>query len=135
MLGLGYPGGPRIDAAAKAGNPKAIRFPRSFLDGDTYDFSFSGVKTAVLYYLRDNGIPGTEQGMADLCASFQDAVVDVLVEKTVRAARAVGPRNTIAAASRRFTAQVALADSQANGSGCSFLPEYCMDNGDDCAVG
>jgi N6-L-threonylcarbamoyladenine synthase len=87
MLKLGYPGGPVIDALAKKGNREAIRFPRSFLGDESFDFSFSGIKTAVLYHVRDNGLPSTEQGMADLCASFQEAVVDVLSGKTIRAAR------------------------------------------------
>ena len=133
MLGLGYPGGPRIDAMAKRGNPQAIRFPRSYLNNDTYDFSFSGVKTAVLYHLRDNGLPATEQGMADLCASFQDAVVDVLVEKTVRAARSTGVRDiTIAggvSANSRLRSRLGDACRE-HGFRFSYPSlEYCMDNG------
>lgn len=89
FLGIGYPGGPIIDEMSKKGNPKAIDFPRSMLDGG-YDFSFSGLKTAVVNYVRKAG--GTENlfsggtRRADLVASFQQAVVDVLVEKTIRAA-------------------------------------------------
>jgi N6-L-threonylcarbamoyladenine synthase len=92
MLGLGYPGGPVIDRLAKGGNPEAIRFPRSLLEGS--DFSFSGIKTAVLYYLRRSGIVAEageppvldEKALADVCASFQMAVVDVLVLKAIAAA-------------------------------------------------
>jgi N6-L-threonylcarbamoyladenine synthase len=80
LLKLGYPGGPEIDRLAKAGNPSAIAFPRSMLE--SYAFSFSGLKTAVLYFLRKT----TSYRLEDVCASFQEAVVDVLVNKTLRAA-------------------------------------------------
>ena len=101
MLGLGFPGGPVIDRRAKNGDGAFVRFPRSLADAPGYDFSFSGVKTAVLYYLRDHGMLDSATGMAraeervidDLCASFQAAVVEILVEKTFRAARASGVRH------------------------------------------
>ncbi len=82
LLNLGYPGGPIIDRLARKGNAAAVRFPRPHMRG-TWDFSFSGLKTAVLYYLRGNK---TRASVPDICASFQCAVVDVLVEKTLRAA-------------------------------------------------
>lgn len=82
LLGLGYPGGPEIEKQAEHGNPTAIEFPRSMLHDASYNFSFSGLKTAVLYFLRKNPQPR----VADVCASFQEAVVDVLVGKTLRAA-------------------------------------------------
>jgi N6-L-threonylcarbamoyladenine synthase len=83
LLGLGYPGGPEIDRRAKAGNPRAINFPRAYLP-DSFDFSFSGLKTAVRLALRnDSGRPGP--GVEDVAASFQAALVDVLVRKTERA--------------------------------------------------
>ncbi|MDP4228888.1 MAG: tRNA (adenosine(37)-N6)-threonylcarbamoyltransferase complex transferase subunit TsaD [Bacteroidota bacterium] len=86
MLGMGYPAGPVIDRAAKSGDPTFVKFPRSMMNDETFDFSFSGIKTSVLYYLRDNpGILSTRS--ADIAASFQQAVVDVLVGKTIRAAR------------------------------------------------
>ncbi len=86
LLGLGYPGGPEIEKRAEQGNPAAIAFPRSMLDDPTYNFSFSGLKTAVLYYLRKHQSPITShQSLADICASFQEAVVDVLVGKMMRA--------------------------------------------------
>ncbi len=84
-LGLGYPGGPAIDEAAVLGDPEAIRFPRAMLDG-SLDFSFSGLKTAVVNYVRKH----PDVSSADVAASFQAAVVDVLVEKARRAAREVG---------------------------------------------
>jgi N6-L-threonylcarbamoyladenine synthase len=98
MLGLPYPGGPEIEKAALAGNPQAFAFPRSMMKEPGFDFSFSGLKTAVLYTLSernpDTGTPLPGE-LADLCASFQQAVIDVLVTKTLRAARHAG-RRTIA---------------------------------------
>jgi N6-L-threonylcarbamoyladenine synthase len=82
LLGLGYPGGPEIEKQAARGNPAAIEFPRSMLNDPTYNFSFSGLKTAVLYFLRKN----PQYRVEDICASFQEAVVDVLVGKMIRAA-------------------------------------------------
>jgi N6-L-threonylcarbamoyladenine synthase len=92
MLGLGYPGGPAIDRRARLGNPAAIDFPRSYLHDHPFSFSFSGVKTAVLYRLRNLGVrPGDEASLPektvnDICASFQRSVIDVLITKTFRAA-------------------------------------------------
>jgi N6-L-threonylcarbamoyladenine synthase len=85
VLGLGYPGGPAIEAAAAAGDRAAIAFPRGLRD-EGYDFSFSGVKTSVVTYLRNHPDAAT----ADVAASFQEAVVDVLVAKTRRAAAETG---------------------------------------------
>jgi N6-L-threonylcarbamoyladenine synthase len=85
FLGLGYPGGPAIDRLAREGDPEAIRFPRP-MRTDGHDFSFSGLKTAVVQYVRKN--PQSE--VADIAASFQAAIVDVLVDKLVAAARETG---------------------------------------------
>ena len=87
-LGLGYPGGPAIDRLAVTGDKEAIRFPRPMLGDSTYDFSFSGLKTAVVNHVRNQ----PEAGTADVAASFQEAVVDVLVTKTIAAAREVGAK-------------------------------------------
>ena len=86
-VGLGYPGGPKIDKLAKEGNKDAIVFPRAKVDGSPYDFSFSGVKSAVLNYINHAQMTGEEVNRADLAASFQKAVVDVLVEHTMLAAK------------------------------------------------
>ncbi|MFP3852657.1 MAG: tRNA (adenosine(37)-N6)-threonylcarbamoyltransferase complex transferase subunit TsaD [Anaerolineales bacterium] len=94
LLGLGYPGGPAVQEAAREGDPKAFEFPRAWLEG-TWDFSFSGVKTAVLRQVREEqpdlkaGVDAPAEGLpiADLAASFQAAVVEVLVEKTLAAAQ------------------------------------------------
>jgi N6-L-threonylcarbamoyladenine synthase len=88
-LKLGYPGGPIIDKLAKTGNPWAIKFPRSYLEKGSLDFSFSGIKTAVTYYLKQQAIKPDSKTMqtANVAASFQQAVVDVLVNKTILAAK------------------------------------------------
>lgn len=88
MLGLGYPGGPEIDRLAKKGNPDFHKFPLAHLKNKPYDFSFSGIKTSVLYFLRDiNYTPGNNEKLtADICASFQKAVVDSLFLKAKKAA-------------------------------------------------
>jgi N6-L-threonylcarbamoyladenine synthase len=97
MLGLGFPGGPVIDRLASEGDPRAVEFPRSLINSERDDFSFSGIKTSVLYWLRARGLsPGDGRDalpvetLRNVCASFQAAVVDVLVEKTFRAARRLG---------------------------------------------
>ena len=89
-IGLGYPGGPKIDKLAKEGNPAAIAFPRAQVEGCPYDFSFSGLKSAVLNYLHHAEQVGEEINRADVAASFQAAVVDVLVDKTLQAAKEYG---------------------------------------------
>lgn len=83
-IGLGYPGGPKIDRLSKEGNKDAIDFPRIMLEKDSYDFSFSGLKTSVLNYMNHQKQKNLEINKADLAASFQEAVVDVLVEKSMR---------------------------------------------------
>lgn len=86
MLGLGYPGGPAIDRLAGTGNPRAVRFPRASLKKrGALDFSFSGLKTSLLYYLRDLDRTGRSRPVADIAAGFQEAIVDVLVEKAFEA--------------------------------------------------
>ena len=89
-VGLGYPGGPKIDKAAKEGNPQAIKFPRARVDGNVYDFSFSGLKSAVLNHINHANMMGEEINIPDLLASFQNAVVDFLVSHTVEAAKEYG---------------------------------------------
>ncbi|MBO5489772.1 MAG: tRNA (adenosine(37)-N6)-threonylcarbamoyltransferase complex transferase subunit TsaD [Eubacterium sp.] len=86
-IGLGYPGGPKIDKLAKEGNPDAIDFPRASIDGAPYDFSFSGVKSAVLNYINGCKMKNETYSEADIAASFQRAVVGVLVEHTMKAAK------------------------------------------------
>ena len=86
-IGLGYPGGPLIDRSAKMGNKDAIKFPRAIIDDETLDFSFSGLKSAVLNYLHNSNQKNETVIREDVAASFQEAVVDVLVMKTMKAAK------------------------------------------------
>ncbi len=116
MLGLAYPGGPSIQKAAEGGNPRAYRLPRSFLgEDDRLDFSFSGLKTAVRYRIAGPGKPDMSQAalepqqVADLAASFQEAVVDVLLDKSFAALRRTGLKTLCVgggvAANARFRAR------------------------------
>jgi len=89
-IGLGYPGGPKIDKLSKVGNPDAVKFPRAKIEGSPYDFSFSGVKSAVLNYLNGCQMKGEEINKADVAASFQKAVCDVLVEHAIQAVKDYG---------------------------------------------
>ncbi|MGE5587617.1 MAG: tRNA (adenosine(37)-N6)-threonylcarbamoyltransferase complex transferase subunit TsaD [Clostridia bacterium] len=128
VLGLGYPGGPAIDDAARGGDPNAVRFPRVFLEEGSYDFSFSGLKTAVVNHVRK----AASANLADVAAGFQEAVVDVLVEKTVRAARAKGVK-TVAlaggvAANSRLRERMAARSSEAGLKLVSPSPGLCTDN-------
>lgn len=91
VMGLGYPGGPLIERQAREGDPQAIRFPRAYLEQGTSDFSFSGLKTAVLNYLEREARQGRKVSIPDVCASFQQAVTDVLVDKVMAAAEAHRP--------------------------------------------
>jgi len=102
ILKLPYPGGPSIERLATEGDPKAIRFPRSMLGRDSLDFSFSGIKTAVLYHCRGQDMKGQDRvdsmnrpEIADIAASFQAAVIEVLVKKTQRAADRIGARTVL----------------------------------------
>ena len=89
-IGLGYPGGPKIDKLAKEGNPDAIEFPRAHVDDAPYDFSFSGIKSAVLNYINSANMQGKEINRDDVAASFQKAVVDALVSRAVRLTKECG---------------------------------------------
>ncbi|WP_273327955.1 tRNA (adenosine(37)-N6)-threonylcarbamoyltransferase complex transferase subunit TsaD [Vallitalea guaymasensis] len=86
-IGLGYPGGPKIDKISKEGNEDAIEFPRSYLENGSYDFSFSGVKSAVLNYINQCKMKEQEINVPDIAASFQKSVVEVIVNKTIKAAK------------------------------------------------
>lgn len=89
-IGLGYPGGPKIDKVSKEGNPDAIHFPRAKVTDGEYDFSFSGLKSAVLNYLNSCQMKGEEINQADVAASFQKAVIDVLVDHSIEAVKKFG---------------------------------------------
>jgi N6-L-threonylcarbamoyladenine synthase len=87
MLGLEFPGGPALDRLAQSGDPTAIDFPRPYRKNSNLDFSFSGIKTALLYYLRDLEQSGSSRPLADIAASYQEAIVEVLVEKAFAAVK------------------------------------------------
>ncbi len=97
VLGLGYPGGPKIDEAAKSGNPHSMEFKRVMLEKDSLDFSFSGLKTGVLNYLNTQKLKGREVDVNDLAASFQLSVVEVLVAKALIAASVTGEKKLVLA--------------------------------------
>ncbi len=117
LLGLGYPGGPAIERLAQSGDPEAIRFPRALAQRDELDFSFSGLKTAVANHVRRHGSP-TGQEVNHLCASFQQAVCDVLVRKACRAVKL-----------RRVRALVAGGGVLANGAVRGALEQAAAEQG------
>jgi N6-L-threonylcarbamoyladenine synthase len=131
FLGLGYPGGPLLDRLAREGNPEAVRFPRS-MEGQGYDFSLSGLKTAVIRHVRGERAAGREPDPADLAASFQEAVVDVQVQKTIAAARDRGVERILlgggVVANSRLRERMAAATEEA-GLSLRLPPlELCTDN-------
>ncbi|MBA7678143.1 tRNA N6-adenosine threonylcarbamoyltransferase [subsurface metagenome] len=141
ILKLPYPGGPSIEEAAANGNPNAIKFPRSMLGRDSLDFSFSGIKTAVLYYCRGQDMKGedkvgsmSEQQIADIAASFQAAVIDVLIKKTQRAAERIGAKTIllgggVAANNQLRTALQQMCESAEPPKKLLIAPkQYCTDN-------
>ena len=131
-IGLGYPGGPKIDKLSDSGDPEAIIFPRAKVDGSVYDFSFSGLKSAVLNYLNGCRMAGTEVNAADVAASFQKAVVDVLVGHSMLALEQGGEKRFAlaggVAANRHLRAAFELACAE---RGVEFFcppPILCTDN-------
>lgn len=134
ILGMGYPGGPIIDKLAQQGDPAAIRFPRSKLGRESLDFSFSGLKTSVLYNVR--GFQGkerdpstlSEQERANVAASFQAACVDVLIDKIHKAVRLIGAKSVIVGGG--VSANLGLRDGLKKVRVPSFVPsmKYCTDN-------
>ena len=133
FIGLPYPGGPEIDALAKTGNPAAIRFPRAMANDGTFDFSLSGLKTAVVRELRRREAVGEDINFADVAASFQEAVVDVQVAKTLAAAEAhdVGTVTIVGgvAANSRLRERMAAACAESDRRLLAPSPGLCTDNG------
>ena len=131
-VGLGYPGGPKIDKAAKLGNPHAIEFPKARVNDSKYDFSFSGVKSAVLNYQNRAKMTGEEINVNDLVASFQRAVVEVLVEHTIEAAKDFDIKTVaMAGGVASNSALRALMKERCEEAGlnlCFPSPIYCTDN-------
>ena len=131
-IGLGYPGGPKVDKLSKEGNPAAITFPRAQVEGCPYDFSFSGLKSAVLNYLHHAEQVGEEINRADVAASFQAAVVDVLVDKTLQAAKEYGiDKIALAGGVASNSALRAGMEAACKKAGKTLFfpsPVYCTDN-------
>jgi N6-L-threonylcarbamoyladenine synthase len=132
LLGLGYPGGAVIDRLAREGDAQAVTFPRPLLGKGNLDFSFSGLKTAVLNHVKALGAPPTEERLKDIAASFQEAVIDALVTKGLWAAKATGVKNLVVAggvaSNSRFRAKLA---EVAEMEGLKLFiphPRYCTDN-------
>jgi tRNA N6-adenosine threonylcarbamoyltransferase len=132
MLGLGYPGGRLIDELGSRGDRTAIRFPRALRGQGGWDFSFSGLKTAVKQHLTNHGAPTDSEGLADLCASFQEAVVDVLVERVRQAADHTGLRQVVVAggvaANSRLRAVLERAAGDSRWQLFVAPPILCTDN-------
>ena len=131
-IGLGYPGGPKIDKVAKEGNPNAIIFPKAKVDGAPFDFSFSGIKSSVLNYLNHAKMRGETVNSADLAASFQHAVVEVLVEHAISAVKQCGFHKLAMAGGVASNSALRAAMSQACEKENIQLyypsPIYCTDN-------
>ena len=131
-VGLGYPGGPKVDKAAKEGNPHAMEFPRAKVGGSQYDFSFSGMKSAVLNYINQAEMKGETICVPDLCASFQNAVVDVLVSRAVAATKKFGYKKlAIAGGVASNSALRAGMKAACEKAGIEFYypsPIFCTDN-------
>jgi N6-L-threonylcarbamoyladenine synthase len=138
MLGLGYPGGPVIDRLAREGDPDKAPFPRPYPTCEDLNFSFSGIKTALLYYLRDRAAAGRAWHTPDVAAGFQRAIVEVLVEKTLAAARRVGARAVVVTGGVAANSQLrALFEARGKATGVTVhIPpfHYCTDNGAMIAV-
>lgn len=140
LVGLAYPGGPKIAKCAEGGNPHAIDFPRPMIDADNVDFSFAGLKTAALYWLRDHakkqdtGYRFRDSGINDFCASFEQAAVDVLAAKTKKALHAYAPKTLILAGGvsankkLRETLKTMADNTHFNLEFRTAHLKYCMDN-------
>ena len=132
LLGLPYPGGPEIGKISSEGNSEAITFPRSWLEEGSYDFSFSGLKTSVANHV--NKLKNREEPLpiADICASFQEAVVDVLTQKTIRAAKDKGCRNIVVAggvAANKRLREMMTSACEKSDKQLSMPPiSFCTDN-------
>jgi len=132
LLGLPYPGGVAIDKLAREGDRDAVRFPRAVVKGSDLDFSFSGLKTALLHHVKKHGVP-EGKGLADLCASYQEAIVRALVEKAFRAARRLSFDRLVlsggVAANSRLRAAVAAKVAEYEGMSAILPPiKLCTDN-------
>lgn len=132
MAGLGFPGGVRVDQLAKSGNPKAYDFPRSMIHDETFDMSFSGLKSSGQRMLEQLGPEAVQQNIPDLCASFQEAIVDVLIAKLDRAARVFRSKRVILTGGVSANSRLrARAEEWAAKKGLTLVVppiRYCTDN-------
>jgi N6-L-threonylcarbamoyladenine synthase len=131
FLGIGYPGGRVIEELARKGSPDAVRFPRPMMDDPGCDFSFSGLKTAFLTYARNHAID--DSNLNDVLASFQEAICDVLVSKTFKAAKAAGIKTIVVgggvAANGRLREMFLARSGRENCEVLISSPQFCTDNG------
>jgi len=131
IMDLPYPGGVEIDKLAKEGNREAIEFPRPFMNNATLDFSFSGVKTSVLYYLKKHPDPNDKE-LRDICASYQEAIVETLVHKTLLAAKKHNVESVVIAGGVACNSRLReLSKEKLEQEGISVYipsPKYCTDN-------
>mgnify|MGYP002639374618 CR=1 FL=1 len=130
LLGFDYPGGPKISKFAQEGDPSTIKFPRPMINSKDFDFSFSGLKTAALYHLRDN----PKEDVNNFCASFEQAVVDLLVSKTLKAVKKYNPKTVILAggvsANKKLRETLKSEIKKQSPNSLFLIPysSYCMDN-------
>ena len=131
LLGLDYPGGVEIDRLAKEGDPEAIPFPRPFKSSSSLDFSFSGLKTSLVYYLRKHPDPDDEQ-LKDICASYQEAIAETLADKTLLAAKEYGVKSAVISGGVACNSRLrAIAGKRFGEEGITLhipSPAYCTDN-------
>ena len=131
LLGLGYPGGVEIDRLAKEGNREAVKFPRPFKTSSAFDISFSGLKTSLVYYLREHPSPDDRE-LRDICAGYQEAIAETLVEKALLAAKARGVKSAVMAGGVACNSRLrALAAERFGEEGIGVYipsPVYCTDN-------
>ncbi|HDQ43977.1 MAG TPA: tRNA (adenosine(37)-N6)-threonylcarbamoyltransferase complex transferase subunit TsaD [bacterium] len=132
LLEAGYPGGPVIERLARDGDPEAVRFPRAYLGEDSLDFSFSGLKTAVLNFVRKHGLENVKKNLPNIAAGFQSAVLDVLVDKILLAVRLTGVKTAClaggVAANRALQQRLLNTASQQGVSVFWPPPALCSDN-------
>jgi N6-L-threonylcarbamoyladenine synthase len=132
ILGLGYPGGPMIDKLAREGDPSFYKFPRAYLKGDNFDFSYSGLKTALLVYIKNKDTEFVKSNLKNICASYQQAAIEVLIDKTILAAKKYGISSigiVGGVAANSLLRDWMMKSTDENGWKC-FIPDfqYCTDN-------
>ena len=135
VIGLGYPGGPKVDRAAKDGDPTAVQFKRVWLEKDSYDFSFSGLKTQALNYINQERMQGREISVNDIAASYQAAILDVIIQKSIKASLEFGGERSALVVAGGVAANTALRkglSEAAEENGIDLYipdPVLCTDNG------